>query len=422
MSPAPGRFPLLAYPAFVRLWIADGVSTLGTFIATLGVQFLMIHHLGADQADIGLVRAAQWLPTLMFGLLAGVWLDRVRRRPVLIGADTLAAVSLGTIAALAFTDLLSVPALAGLMFLVGTATMFFRAGQQSYLPSLVPARMMPRAFARLERTMTAAESVGPVVAGALIRVVSAPAAIAVNAFTYPLSAVLLASVGGGEAQPGAAGQRRVLADLREGASWVYRHATLAPYAVGLHLWFLGHSLITTLYVFYANQELGLDAFAVGLTLACAGVTGVLAAGLSPRLGQRFGVGRMCVLSDWITPLAYVLVLLAPPGGTGVLVLCLAYGVHGVGMGLKGPLEGSYRNAVTPDRLRGRMNATIRTFNWGMLAVSGPLAGAMAVAWGNRPTIIAAIGVLVLAAGVVTFSPFRRAQMPRDPDVVGAATP
>lgn len=74
MSPAPGRFPLLAYPAFVRLWIADGVSTLGTFIATLGVQFLMIHHLGADQADIGLVRAAQWLPTLMFGLLAGVWL------------------------------------------------------------------------------------------------------------------------------------------------------------------------------------------------------------------------------------------------------------------------------------------------------------------------------------------------------------
>ncbi|HLS26173.1 MAG TPA: MFS transporter, partial [Beutenbergiaceae bacterium] len=303
---------------------------------------------------------------------------------------------------------------AGLMLLLGTATMFFRAGQQSYLPSLVPSRLMPRAFARLEQTMTAAESVGPVLAGGLIRLLSAPAAIAVNALTYACSAIVLATIAQGEAPPQPSrGHRHVLADLREGAAWVYRHRTLAPYAMGLHLWFLGHSLITTLYVFYANQELGLDAFAVGLTLACAGVSGVLAAGLAPRLGLRFGAGRICVVSDWITPLAYLGVLFAPPGGWGVAVLCAAYGVHGVGMGLKGPLEGSYRNAVTPNRLRGRMNATIRTFNWGMLALSGPLAGVMAVTWGNRLTITVGIGVLVLAAVVVTFSPFRRARMPQE---------
>lgn len=410
---------VLAYPAFVRMWIADAVSSLGLFVAMLGMQFLMIHHLGADQADIGMVRSAQWLPTLIFGLLSGVWVDRMRRRPVLIGADTLAAVSLGTIAALAFTDLLTVPLLAVLVFVLGFATMFFRAAQQSYLPSLVPTRMLPRAWARIEQTMTAAESVGPVLAGALIRVTSAPVAIVVTAATHALSAVLLASIRRPEPPVRATTRRRLGTELRAGAAWVYRHRTLAPYAVGLHLWFFFHSLVTTLYVFYANQELGLDSFAVGITLACAGVTGVIGAGLAPRLAERFGVGRMCVLSDWITPAAYLIVALAPGGGAGMAVLCGAFALNGVGMGLKGPLEASYRNAVTPDRLRGRMNGTIRTFNWGMVAIAAPVAGFLATWWGNRPTLAVAVVGLVVAACVVTFSPFRSAQMPDGDVPVGA---
>ena len=185
---------------------------------------------------------------------------------------------------------------------------------------------------------------------------------------------------------------------------------MAPYAVGLHLWFLGNSVVTTVYVFYANQDLGLNAFWVGLTVAFAGITGVIGAGVAPRLGERFGVGRICVIADWITPVAYLGVLLAPVGTWGVVVLCGAYALNGVGMGLKGPLESSYRNGITPDRLRGRMNSTIRTFNWGMLAVTGPVAGYMAVAWGNQVAIAVGIGVLVVAASVVTFSPFRRARM------------
>src|SRR5699024_2374192 len=122
-------------------------------------------------------------------------------------------------------------------------------------------------------------------------------------------------------------------------------------------------------------------------------------------------GRVCVLGHWITPVAYLAVLLAPPGAGGIAVLCGAYALHGLGMGLEGPLTLSYRNAVTPDRLRGRMNGTIRTFNWGMVPIAGPMAGFMAVAWGNQAAIAVAIGVLVVAACVMTFSPFRNARMP-----------
>lgn len=411
--------PLLQYPAFVRLWIADAVSCLGMFVVPLAVQFVMIDTLGADQADIGMVRAAQWVPTLLFGLVAGVWLDRIRRRPVLIVANSLSAVVLATIGAMALSGALTVPIMAALIFGLGTATVFFHAAHHTYLPSLVPLQLLPRASARIEQTMTAAESLGPVVAGALIRVASAPVTILVNAVTYAISAVVMLTIRQPEPPPERRPGRHLGRDLVEGARWVYTHRTLAPYAVGLHLWFFFHSLVTTLYVFYASQELGLDPLTVGITLACAGVTGVLGAGLAPRAAERFGAGKMCVLSDWLTPLAYLGVFAAPAGGAGVAVLCVAYAINGVGMGLKGPLELSYRSAVTPLHLRGRMNSTIRTFNWGMLAISGPLAGFLAVWWGNRATIALAVVGLVAAACVVTFSPFRRAVMPGTDDPVTA---
>ena len=400
--------------------MADAVSSLGTFVATLGVQFVMIDQLGSNQAEIGVVRTAQWLPMLLFGLLSGVLLDRIRRRPVLIASDTAAAVALGTIAALALTGTLTLSLLMVLVFILGASSVFFRAGHQSYLPSLVPVRLLPTANARIEQTMTAAESIGPLAAGALFRVTSAPVAIAVDAVTRLISAILISRIKEPEPEPEKAANRSILRELIEGARWVYAHRTLAPYAVSLHVWFFFHSLITTLYVFYASQELGLDALWVGVTLACAGVTGVLGAGLAPRAGQRFGVGRVYVLSMWLCPMAYLGIVLAPAGQWGIVVLCASYALNGLSMGLQDPLSLSYRNAVTPSAMRGRMNATIRSFNWSMLAIAGPVAGFVALSIGNRPTLGIGVAGVALAALLVAVSPFRDAKMPADPDHGAAA--
>ncbi len=165
---------MLVYPGFVRLWLAGTVSWLGTFTFGLALQLLLIETLDADQAAIGFVRSAQWVPALAIGMLAGVLIDRVRRRPVLIAADTVTALATGGIGALALAGLLTVPVLAGLVALVGAASMFYHAAHQSYLPRLVPTGLLPVANARIEQTMTAAEAVGPLVAGALVRFLSAP--------------------------------------------------------------------------------------------------------------------------------------------------------------------------------------------------------------------------------------------------------
>jgi hypothetical protein len=207
---------VLAYPGFVRLWLAGTVSWLGTFTFGLALQLLMIETLDADQAAIGFVRSAQWMPALAIGMLAGVLVDRVRRRPVLIAAETVTAVATGGIGALALTGLLTVPVLAALVALVGAASMFYHAAHQSYLPQLVPTGVLPVANARIEQTMTAAEAIGPLLAGALVRFLSAPLAVLFTAASKAASAVLLATIRVDEPTPQRQADRHLWRELKEG--------------------------------------------------------------------------------------------------------------------------------------------------------------------------------------------------------------
>jgi len=235
--------------------------------------------------------------------------------------------------------------------------------------------------------------------------------MAIDALSYAVSACMLGTLRVTEVVRDKRPERHVWRELKEGARWVYRHTTLAPYAIALHLWFFFNSLVTTVLVFFATVELHLGAVTIGIILACAGITGVLGAGLAPALGDRFGLGRVCTAAEWLSPLSYVLVLIAPPGWGGVVLLVCSQLLFGFGLGVKGPLDTSYRNAVTPDRLRARMNATIRSVNWGSIAVSAPLGGLIAATWGNRSAIAVGIVGLVGAALLLTLSPFRWARMP-----------
>lgn len=275
----------------------------------------------------------------------------------------------------------------------------------------MPGRLLPVANARVDQVSAVAESTGPLLAGLLVRLLSAPAAVLVNAVSFAVSAVVLATIREQEPPPPARADRDLRRELKEGAHWVYRHRTLAPYAISLHVWFFANSAVMTVLVIYAVQDLGLGSVAIGLVLASSGVSAVVGAGLAPRAGARFGLGRVCVLAGWLTPLAFSCALLARPGPGGVALLVVGQLLWGLGGGLTDPLTLSYRNAVTPPALRGRMNATIRSFNWGSIAVSAPLAGLAATTWGNRPVIAAGVAGLVVAALVLTFSPFRHAEMP-----------
>lgn len=402
---------LLRYPGFVRLWLADGLSTFGTFIFGLSLQLLMIHALDADQLEIGWVRSAQWLPSLLFGLAAGVIVDRVRRRTLLVATDIASCLLLLVIAALGIVGALSPLSLTVLVFLLGTAAVLQGGAHQSFTADLLPPGLLAAGSVVMTQTYTAAQTLGPWLAGVLAGIVGAPVTMLINAVTYGASALLLAGVP--DRQPQEQRARSSLGgDLREGIAWVYRHPFLAPYALCLHAWFIANAIAGTVYVFHATK-LGLDAGSVGLTLGMAGVAGVLGAGLAERAARALGTGKAILLCDYLTGVGWLLVALAPQSTFTLYALIAAQFVYGVGFGLRGPLEMSFRNAVTPSRLRGRMNTTIRSINWGLIAVAAPFGGWLALQFGDR-TALAIAGAMMLGTGTtLLFSRFRDASMPTD---------
>ncbi|MET8832992.1 MFS transporter [Micromonospora sp. NPDC004540] len=408
---------LFGHPGYARFWTADTVSTFGTYLTTVALPVVVIATLGGGDVEVGLVNGARWLPYLLFGLLAGVVADRYRRRPILVGTDLARAVLLALVAVLALLGALNLPVLVVLVAAFGTLSLLYEAAHQSYLPRLVPPAALTRANARLEQSTSVAQTTGPFLGGAVVAALGAPVALLADAVSYLLSGLLLATIRRPEPAP-APESRHLGRELREGLSWVYRHPVLAPYALTLHARFLFASLASTAFTLFVLR--GLDpglpeqraALGLGAVLALGGVGAVVGNALSDRAG-RYGAGRAILLERVVEPLGWTLAALALTGRAGWVMVGAAQFLVWCALGVSGPNEMGYRQAVTPDRLQGRMNATIRSLNWGMLTVGAPLGGLLAAHLGHRAAIGIGAGGMALAAVVAVLSPLRTARHPED---------
>lgn len=382
---------------FPQLWTASTVSDFGTYITAIAIPYLLVHNLRASATEVGLVNAGRWVPYLLFGLLAGVYVDRRRRLPLLIVSDIACALLLGVIPLLAAIGGLNVPVVIAVMIPFGLLTLVNDAASLSFLPRLLSAEMLEGGNARLQQSMSVAQTAGPLVGGGLVGLIQAPMALLVDAASYLFSGVLLATIRVDE--PSSPVERRhLLTEIREGMAWVYRHRMLAPMALTAHGWFLFNSLLLTVFVPFAIRDAGLNGFTLGVAYAGAGVGGVVGSGVSSRVGRWLGLGPAVVVAQSLFPAAFVLVVLAPRGAAAVVMITFGMTIFGLAVGLGSPLENTYRLAVTPDRLRGRMIATMRSFNWGMNAIGAPVGGVLADAIGYRPTLwIGIAGVTVMAA-------------------------
>ncbi|WP_405152108.1 MFS transporter [Sphaerisporangium sp. NBC_01403] len=407
---------LVGLPGYRRFWGASTVSAFGTYVTTLALQILAAVTLDATATELGLLNAARWVPYLLIGLVAGVIVDRYRRKPILVGTDLARAVLLCAIPLLYLAGLLTLPALILFVMAFGTLSLFFDAADQAFLPRLVPSAMLTSANARLEQSDAVAQTTGPLLAGALIKAVGAPLAILVDAVSYLVSGLLIASIRVAEPAPPPGERRSLLAELREGTSWVYRHRMLAPMALSGHAWFLFHSMLGTVYVLYALRGpdtggVGVGEFQLGVTYACAGVGAVLGGAAAGLSGRRFGVGRTMILTRALMPFAWLMVPLAAPGPAALVMLAAGQFLFWVVMGIEGPNEMAYRQSVTPDRLQGRMNTTIRSLNRGAIVVGAPLGGLIADVTSYRTALWTGIGGLGVSAVVLACSSVRHADIP-----------
>jgi MFS family permease len=397
------------HPGYVRFWTADLVSTFGTYVTVLALQVLIVVRLHATATQLGLVSAARWLPYLAFGLIAGVFADRYRRRPILIGTDLGRAALLCLIPLLAAFDVLTIPVLMAISFGMGTLSVQSDAAHQSFLPRLVSRAALTRANARLGQSSAVAQSTGPALAGVLVTVVGAPVAIVVDAVSYLVSGLLLTTVRVDEPVTDRS-QRHLLRELREGVSYVYRHPMLAPYALNTHAWFLCNTMLAPVSVSFVLRDLRLSPLALGLAYAVGGAASVAGSQASGWVAARLGVGRASVADRFFYPVSFALVALAPVGAAAWPMIAAGQAVFWLAVGTGNPIEMGYRQAVTLDELQGRMNATIRSINWGLTTIGAPIGGLLADHLGPRPTLwIGVVGFLLVALTLAS-SRFRNAKL------------
>ncbi|MFN8592738.1 MAG: MFS transporter [Thermomicrobiales bacterium] len=397
-------------PVFLRLWSASVVSSLGTSVTTLALPLLAALTLHATPVQMGLLAAAETSPILIFGLMAGVWLDRRAKRPVMVITDLGRAVLLLLIPLGGWLGFLSLELLLAVAFLVGVLSVFFEIASQSFLPTVLDGDALMEGNARLHTGYGIAEVGGPGLAGWLTHALSAPLAILIDAVSYVLSAGLLRGIHADEAPRVFAedGQQpHFWRELGEGLTIVIQNPVLRATALATGVWNLIDGTRGAVLILFLTGTLDLDAVTIGAVFT-AGAVGYLLGSLAPeRLARRIGLGHAILLG--IVTAVPVALLTALAGGPPPVAAAMA----GAGFFLNGLTVPTYdvnqfslRQAVTPLRLQGRVNATMRTLIRGTVPLGALLGGILSVWLGLRGVMLFAALGAPAAFLAIWFSPVR----------------
>jgi MFS family permease len=400
--------PLTRQPAFVRLWAGQTISQFGTQVSLLALPLLAIVVLQAEPYQVGLLTAVEFLPFLLIGLPAGVWVDRLRRRPILIAADLARAAALVSIPVAHVLGVLSLPQLFLVAFGMGVLTVFFDVAYHAYLPGIIDRDQLIEGNSKLEMSASGAAIAGPGLAGALVQLVTAPVAIAVDAVSYVASALFVLWIRAPEpATTAAAAEARpsMRAEVAEGLRFVLRNPYIRSVLVSATIMNLFSSMGGAVLLIYAVRELRLDPGTLGVILALGNVGVLAGAVFASRFRSRLGAGPALIWSLIGSGLGYLLIPLTSVGP--IIPLAVAGLAIATFFGIIFNINQlSLRQAVTPDRLRGRMTATVRFVAWSTLPFGSVVGGVLGSTIGLLPTLwIAAVGI-VLSTLPIAFSPLR----------------
>jgi MFS family permease len=398
-SSAQRRPSLWRHGDFMKLWTAQTITQFGDEITQFAIPLVAILTLRVTPFEIGLLGTFQFLPFILLTIPAGVWVDRMRRRPILIGADIGRAVLLLTIPIAFVGGWLSMPQLYVVGFLVGCLEVFFDVAYQSYLPAVVDRDRLVEGNAKLELSTSASAVVGPGIAGAVVELVRAPFAIIFHAFAYAGAILFLALIRRSEPpipphDPAEGKRPTMVAEARAGMGYVLRHPYLRNIAACTGTLNLFGNIGGVILVLYIVDELGITPGTLGLIFAVANVGVLLGALTAERWARWIGLGPTIVWSAFLSPFSLLLVALAPEAAP--VPFLVAGGVIGAATGvIYNVNQVSLRQAITPERMLGRMNATMRFIVWGTIPIGAMVGGLLGGLIGLQTTIwLGALGGFV----------------------------
>lgn len=405
-------------PTFRRFWIGETVSLIGSEVTRFALPLVAVLSLGASAFEVGVVNAMRYVPIVVVSLFAGIWLDRRRRWPVLIGANAGRAFFIALIPFAGAFDVLSIWLLCVVALAVGTLTVIFDVGSLSFIPNVVDRAKLTDANGRLQTSFSLAMILGPSLGGALVGAFGAPTTLALDAASYVFSVLMLLSMRVSEAAPETPAKRQSIREsIAEGLRAVYGSPVLRNLLTQSATFNLAQNAMLTVFVVYAVREIGLSAGQLGLVLGL-GAFGALAGSLlANRLTRVVGLGRTLRLTTVVANLAPLLFLLAMGDGPlSVAVLTIGYGLAGFMLVIYNVNTVTLRQVVTPNRLLSRMNASYRMVLFGTIPLGALLGGTLAQYLGLRPAMVITLLLLTTPIAWLFFSPvFRLTAMPTGPD-------
>ena len=385
---------LWSHPDFVKLWTGQSISELGSQVSQLAIPWLAAVGLHASPIEFSLLGVLGFLPFILFALPAGVWVDRLRRRQILIFGDSARAVLLALIPILWAAGVLRIWHLLVLQFVIGVFTVFFDVAYQSYLPALIEREDLVDGNSKLQLTVSIAQVAGPSMSGGLIAALAAPYAIVADAASFVISTIFMVRMRHRENLPrqdAAEPRPKMWPQVKEGLHWVVGNRYLRAIAACTGTSNFFGQVEFAIFVLYAVRTLHLSSVELGIVFGVGSfgsIAGALAANL---IRMKTGVGRAIVGYAIVFSSAGVLFPLAPrsfplPFLIGGMAL---FGFASVGYNIT---QVSFRQAITPERLQGRMNAAMRWIVWGTIPLGTLLGGALGQTLGLRTAMwVDAIG-------------------------------
>lgn len=401
------RWGVFTQRDFRLLWFGETASGLGNSVTAVALPLIAVVSLNADSTAVGVIAAAAWLPYLLVGLPVGAWVDRMRKRPLMIVCDVVSVAVLLSVPAAAWLDLLTVQQLIVVALLCGTAAVWFNTAYHSYIRIVLDGRDLLEGNAKLQGSEAATRVAGPGAAGGLAQAFGAVAGLVADAMTFLVSAICLKRIDVVEPETTPEEERTPLRrQIAEGLRFLgqdrYLRSMVAWGAV-VNMALMGYQAVQ---VVFLVRTVGLDPAMVGVLLAAGSIGGIVGALVATRISRRLGTARGLLLLQIVTA-PFALLLPMTTAGPGLVLFPVGGFVVGIGISVANVVVGSFRQTYCPPHLLGRVVATAMMINHSTIPLGSLLGGVLGDAVGYRPAMWIMTGLVAPSWILLALSPMRR---------------
>jgi len=395
--------------SFNQLWLGQTVSVLGSQISFIAIPLIAVILLDADSFQMGILTATITAPFLLIGLFAGVWVDRVKRVPILLYSNLLGAVILLLIPLLNSLNILNIWLLYLIAFLSASCSMMFQFAYTSVLPSIVSKEALTEGNSKLEATRATTQFIGPSIAGVLIQTFTAPVAILINAATELFSLVFLKRIKINEATPEKSANN-VLQQIVSGFSILFKSNFLRTISLTTAVLNFARSAIDAVYILFIVSTLSVDAALIGIIYGVGSVGSIIGAMLANKLVKKIGIGATIILAAISIGIGFIVIaVIAGPLYIVIPLLLVSRTLTSMGNTLFFITQVSVRQALVPNEVMGRVNATQVFISRGAVPIGALLGGILGTWFGLRIAILLAGCFSLIAVFMLWMSPIRSIQ-------------